>query len=185
MLRTIAESLEARVFGEDGLEYGVDILGEVRAVLATGLPELDTSMLTDRIAQQLATVGAGDPTVAETVRKQAVIDCSRLEGPLAEVGLSYLACRAVESGGKPPATSTCVAAHLTRHASWRLARFRSEPTAGWVAEVEALAKLVAKKPGAYVVAACHKCGAKNRLPLFPPPDKQPKCGRCKTLLAEP
>ncbi len=34
----------------------------------------------------------------------------------------------------------------------------------------------------HFIRACGSCGAKNRLPLFPPDGQRPKCGRCKTKL---
>jgi hypothetical protein len=32
----------------------------------------------------------------------------------------------------------------------------------------------------HFIRACADCGAKNRVPLFPPDGQRPKCGRCKT-----
>lgn len=179
VLRTIAGSSRARIFGEDGLEYGLGTLEDVRCKIDEAFADLDATTLGSKRSQQLADVSDGGGCTSADQLRGAVGDCCQLEGASAEAALAYLCSRAVEAGGDPPATSTVVAAHLVHHAPARLQAFRSEPTDGWVAEVEALAKLLVAKPGAYVIRKCHQCGTKNRRPLFAPEDQQPKCGRCK------
>lgn len=184
MLQTIARSLEARLFGEDGTEYGLGVLGAVRSRLRTAFPRLDTSPLAEDAAASLQRVADGDPTGDRAVLEQAVDACAALEGAAAEIGLSYLIVRAVEAGGQPPASSTSVAAALVPRAPKRLDTFRRAPTEAWVAEVEALAKLMASRPGHYVVRKCPQCGAKNRVVLFAPQGRRATCGKCKTALGE-
>lgn len=182
-LQSIAQELGARIFGEDGVEYTGSVLDEVRRTIADAFDDLDVSGLGESTARELALVSDNDPSVAASTRHKALVHCCQLTGADAKLGLAYLLCRAVESGGDPAPTLTCAAAHLLRHDPRRLESFRSEPTQAFSEEVAALAEHVDKKPGLYLIRKCHQCGAKNRLALFAPPDRRPKCGRCKTLLA--
>jgi hypothetical protein len=182
-LQAIAHELRARIFGEDGVEYTGSVQGEVHRTITAAFADLDVSGLGESTARELALVSDNDPAVAPSTRHKALAHCCQLTGAEARLGLAYLLCRAVESGGDPAPTLTCAAAHLLRHDPTRLDSFRDEPTQAFSEEVAALAGLLEKKPGLYVIRKCHPCGAKNRLPLFAPADRRPKCGRCKTLLA--
>jgi hypothetical protein len=160
-------------------------LTEVRRVIAAAFAGLDTTALTDALAQQLFVVADGDPAVPREQRRKALEACCALEGSAAKAALAYLLCRAVESAGDPAPTLTCAAAHLLHHDPARVEGLRRAPTKAWVDELERLANQIQKKPGLYVIRRCHACGASNRIPLFAAEDRHPKCGSCKTHLAAP
>ncbi len=179
-LRKIAARLDARLFGEDGVELGLSAATEVRTTFATAFASPDASALAD--ADALNLVILADISSPPETRRTAAESTTQLQGDAAKVALGYLICRAIEASGKPSATLTTVCAHLLRWDPARIDSFRiKHPTKAWVKELETLAKQVDKKPGLYVLRKCHECKATNRIALLS--QKQPKCGRCKTLLA--
>lgn len=179
-LTALATELRARLFGEDGTEYGFPNHDEVVLTILAVYPQLNTSSLTDSAAADLINVAR--PCAADLGR-EALLACRDLDGATAVAGLAYLLCRAVDSGGRPEPAVTCAVAHLLRHKPALLAGLQGENHKAWVTEVERLAKQVEKSPGSYVLRRCHDCNATNRIRLFTGTDQQPTCGRCKASLS--
>jgi hypothetical protein len=181
VLRSIATALGARLFGEDGTELGLSAATEVQRVIAVAYPGLDTDVICEELAQVLFDVA--EPVLPQAQQRAALKACCGLTGSQAKAALAYLCCRAVESRGQPMPTLTCAAAHLLHCDPALVDGLRGPPTTAWIDELERLAIHVQNRPGHYVIRRCHACGSRNRITLFEPPDRHPRCGRCKALLA--